>query len=210
MNRLIGLTLICLLAINLVKAQDYLIEEKSVSRVFQAEGMSKSEIMSKMESWYSNPETTPKDTIETLDLEKGFIRVRGEIKVLYKNIGTELYPKRSQMADVLEAKFRHTIEMDVEDNAYVVKYYLNEMVKEMYGREAEFLNCINFVEIDEEALEAYNRSMGKVLKMNFVFKKRREIFFDNSEVQFQEVSSYILNEAQVNMFAAYDALKVED
>jgi hypothetical protein len=210
MNRLIGLTLFCLLVINLVQAQDYLIEEKSVSRVFQAEGLSKSEIMSKMESWYSNPETTPKDTIETLDLEKGFIRVRGEIKVLYKNIGTELYPKRSQMADVLEAKFRHTIEMDVEDNAYVVKYYLNEMVKEMYGREAEFLNCINFVEIDEEALEAYNRSMGKVLKMNFVFKKRREIFFENSEGQFQEVSSYILNEAQVNMFAAYDALKVED
>jgi hypothetical protein len=100
--------------------------------------------------------------------------------------------------------------MDVEDNAYVVKYYLNEMVKEMYGWEAEFLNCINFLEIDEEALEAYNRSMGKVLKMNFVFKKRREIFFDNSEVQFQEVSSYILNEAQVNMFAAFDALKVED
>ena len=86
MNRLIGLTLFCLLVINLVQAQDYLIEEKSVSRVFQAEGLSKSEIMSKMESWYSNPETTPKDTIETLDLEKGFIRVRGEIKVLYKNI----------------------------------------------------------------------------------------------------------------------------
>lgn len=210
MNRLNFLILICLLAINLVQAQDYLIEEKSVSRVFQAEGMSKSEIMSKMESWYSNPETTPNDTIETLDPEKGFMRVRGEVKVLYKNIGTELYPKRSQMADVLEAKFKHTIEMDIEDNAYVVKYYLNEMVKEMYGREAEFLNCINFVEIDEEDLEAYNRSMGKVLKMNFVFKKRREIFFENSEGQFQEVSSFILNEAQVNMFAAYDALKVED
>lgn len=210
MNRLNGLILFCLLVINLIHAQDYLIEEKSVSRVFQAEGLSKSEIMSKMESWYSNPETSPNDTIETLDLEKGFMRVRGQIKVLYKNIGTELYPKRSQMADVLEAKFRHTLEMDIEDNAYVVKYYLNEMVKEMYGRETEFLNCINFVEIDKEALEKYNRSMEKVLKMNFVFKKRREIFFDNSEAQFQEVSSYILNEAQVNMFAAYDALKAKD
>ncbi len=210
MNRLNGLILFCLLVTNLLQSQDYLIEEKSVSRVFQAEGLSKSEIMSKLKSWYSNPESTPNDTIETLNLEKGFIRVRGEIKVLYKNIGTELYPKRSQMADVLEAKFRHTIEMDVEDNAYVVKYYLNEMVKEMYGRETEFLNCINFVEIDEDALEAYNRSMGKVLKMNFVFKKRREIFFDNSKSQFQEVSSFILNEAQVNMFAAYDALKTEN
>ena len=210
MNRLNALILFCLLVINLMQAQDYLIEEKSVSRVFQAEGLSKSEIMSRMESWYSNTERTPHDTIETLDLDKGFMRVKGEVKVLYKNIGTELYPKRSQMADVLEAKFKHTIEMDIEDNAYVVKYYLNEMVKEMYGREAEFFDCINFVEIDKEALDNYNHSMGKVLKMNFVFKKRREIFFDNSETQFQEVSSFILNEAQVNMFAAYDALKAED
>ncbi len=89
--------------------------------------------------------------------------------------------------------------MDILNN-----YTLIDMIKEMYGQEETFFNCINFVEIDDKALGEYNKSMEKVFKRNFVFKNKREIFFDNSKAQFQEVSTYILNDAQVNMFALHE------
>ena len=55
-------------------------------------------------------------------------------------------------------------------------------------------------QVTKDALEEYNKAMGKVFKRNFVFKNKREIFFANSKSQFEEVSSYVLNGAQVKMF----------
>jgi len=185
-------------------AQNDLVEEKSLTEVYEAAGISKPEIYLRINNWFAKDENAVNNEITVADSENGHIEVKGVVKVLFKNIGTDLYPKRSGMAEVLEAKFNYMMTIDIVENQYMVNYALIDMIKEMYGQEETFYNCVNFVEIDDEALEEYNKSMEKVFKRNFVFKNKREIFFDNSKAQFQEVSSYILNDAQVSMFALHE------
>ena len=185
-------------------AQNDLVEAKSLTEVYEADGISKSEIFLRINNWFSKEENVVNNEIAVADSKNGHMEVKGVVKVLFKNIGTDLYPKRSGMAEVLESKFNYIMIIDVVENQYMVNYTLIDMIKDMYGHEETFFNCVNFVEIDDKALEEYNKSMEKVFKRNFVFKNKREIFFDNSKAQFQEVSSYISNDAQVNMFALHE------
>ena len=183
-----------------------MIEGKSITEVYELNGISKTEAFSRINNWFALEENAVNDEIAVSNKEESHIEVKGITKVLFKNIGTELYPKRSGMAEVLEAKFNYLITIDIVENQYMVNYTLIDMIKEMYGQEETFFNCINFVEIDDQALEEYNKEMGKVFKRNFVFKNKREIFFENSRSQFEEVSSYVMNEAQVKMFNLHEAV----
>ena len=78
----------------------------------------------------------------------------------------------------------------------------------MYGRDDLFYDCIDFEEIDEQALAEYNKSMNKLLTMNAVFKKRRNIFKDNSRSQFEDASQNVLNSMTSNMGSLYSYLKL--
>ena len=191
---------------SLVHAQNSQIEEKSVSKKFSLNGLSPSLILSRAESWFENEDNGEKNVVETLSPEKRELIVKGETKVLYKNIGKELYPKRSGMAEVLDAYFGHIIEIHIDDDYYEITYTVTDMKKEMYGREEIFYKCVNFEEINEEDLETYNDDMNKLLKANLVFKKRREIFMENSKSQFEEVSNFLLNAGEVNIFSMNEAI----
>ena len=72
-----------------------------------------------------------------------------------------------------------------------------------------FFNCVNFESIEGEPLEEYNKAMDKLLKANLVFKKRREIFADNSKMQFEEVSTYLLNAGETSIFSLNEAILSE-
>lgn len=206
MKRISFFILLFVLFTGFTYAQNDLIEAKSITEVYELNGISKTDTFSRITNWFALEENAINDEIAVSNEKEGHIEVIGITKVLFKNIGTELYPKRSGMAEVLEAKFNYLITIDIVENQYMVNYTLVDMIKEMYGQEEPFFNCINFVEIDDEALEAYNKEMEKVFKRNFVFKKKREVFFENSRGQFEEVSSFVLNEAQVKMFNLNEAL----
>jgi len=132
--------------------------------------------------------------------------VEGKTTVLYKNMGKDLYPKRSGMAEVLEADFGNRISIQTENDSYSISYEVIDMKQEMYKKEELFYNCINFKGIDKEELDQYNKAMNKLLKANFVFKKRREIFIENSKSQFEEVNNYLLNEGEVTIYSINEAI----
>jgi hypothetical protein len=202
--RLSFLLILCLTSY--VHAQNSLIEEKSVSKTFELNDLSSSLILSRAESWFGNENNGEKNVIETLSSENKELVVKGETKVLYKNIGKELYPKRNGMAEVLDAYFGHLIEIKIDEASYTITYTVTDMKKEMYGKEDVFFECVNFKEINEEELQNYNDNMNKLLKANLVFKKRREIFTENSKLQFEEVSNFLLNEGEVNIFSINEAI----
>lgn len=204
------LFLLIILVAEFIHAQNDLIEAKSITEVYESIGISETDVFTRINNWFALEDNADNDKISFANREEGHIEVKGITKVLFKNIGTELYPKRSGMAEVLEAKFNYVITIDIVENQYMVNYSLIDMIKEMYGQEETFFNCINFVEIDDIALQEYNDAMEKVFKRNFVFKNKREVFFDNSKSQFEEVSSYILNEAQVKMFNLHQAVNSGD
>lgn len=197
-NSLFILVFVLLLGIQ-SKAQEYLIESKTVTIIYQEPGLSKDQIYTKALTWFSSQESTSVFTVETSFKEAGSIVVNEVNQVFYMNIGKLMYPSRSGMAELLSAEFEYRIEMTIEEESYLVVYTLTGMKKEMYGRDDLFLNCIDFEEIDETALEEYNKSMDKLLKMNAVFKKRRGIFLDNTKFQFEDVSQNILSGMTSNM-----------
>jgi len=189
-----------------LQGQNSQIGEKSVSKSFDLNGLSPALIFSRAESWFSDENNGGNNVIESSNTDNKELVVTGETKVLYKNIGKELYPKRSGMAEVLDANFGHIIEIKIEEDTYTITYSVTDMKKEMYGREEIFFQCVNFKEINESDLENYNDNMNKLLKANFVFKKRREIFMDNTKSQFEEVSNFLLSEGEVNIFSINEAI----
>ncbi len=190
-------------------AQDRVIGDKFISKKFATNGLSTSIILSRAETWFMNEDNADKNEVESVEVDKGLIKIKGETKVLYKNIGKELYPKRSAMAEVLEARFGHIMEVKVNQENYEIKYSVIDMKEEMYKKQDVFFECVNFEQIDEDDLLKYNKAMDKLLKANLVFKKRREVFAENSRSQFEEVSSFLLNEGEVNIFSLNEAITSE-
>lgn len=189
-----------------IQAQESQIEEKSISKHYASENLESALVLSKAEQWFSREENSEQFEIVSLDQKKGEMLVEGSTKVLYKNMGKELYPKRSGMAEVLEASFGNMIRIQTETGGYTITYEVIDMKQEMYKMEDLFFNCVDFKSIDQENLKEYNKAMNKLLKANLVFKKRREIFTENSKSQFEEVSNYLLNAGEVTIFSIHEGI----
>lgn len=197
--------ILILLFSTLCQAQKSQIEEKSISKHY-ASGMESKMILSKAEQWFTNEDNSEFYEIIHFDQNKGELIAEGSTNVLYKNIGKELYPKRSGMAEVLEAGFGNKIKIQTDNEGYMVTFEVIDMKKEMYKMEDLFFNCVNFKDIEEEDLMEYNDAMNKLLKANLVFKKRRNIFLENSRGQFEEVSSFLLNDGELKLFSVKEAV----
>ncbi len=189
-----------------IQAQESQIEEKSISKHYASENLESALVLSKAEQWFSREENSEQFEIVSLDQKKGEMLVEGSTKVLYKNMGKELYPKRSGMAEVLEASFGNMIRIQTETGGYTITYEVIDMKQEMYKMEDLFFSCVDFKSIDQENLKEYNKAMNKLLKANLVFKKRREIFTENSKSQFEEVSNYLLNAGEVTIFSIHEGI----
>ncbi len=190
----------------LIQAQESRIEEKSISKQYVTENLEPSLILSRAEQWFNSEENSEQFEIVSLDQNKGEMLVEGKTKVLYKNIGKELYPKRTGMAEVLEASFGNKITIQTENGGYSITYQVVDMKQEMYKMEDLFYDCVDFKSIDEEDLKQYNKAMNKLLKANLVFKKRRDIFAENSKSQFEEVSDYLLNAGEIMIYSIHEAV----
>ena len=193
-----------------IQAQESKIEEKSLSKYYESENIEPGLVLSRAEQWFSSEENSEQFEIISLDKNKGELLVEGSTKVLYKNMGKDLYPKRSGMAEVLEASFGNKIRIQTENEGYSVSYEVIDMKKEMYKKEDLFYNCVNFKGIDQEDLDKYNKAMNKLLKANVVFKKRREIFTENSKSQFEEVSNYLLNDGELTIYSIHEAISSDN
>jgi hypothetical protein len=191
-----------------LSAQEYLIEGKSATIVYQVPDRTKEQLFNDALVWFQDEERTSQYTVESSDLAAGTIAVNEVNQVFYKNIGKLMYPQRSGMAEMLSGDFSYHIDLVFEEGTYMVKYELTGMAKEMYGRDQLFYECIDFEEIDKDALKAYNKSMDKLLKMNVVLKKRRQIFEENSLSQFEDASQNVLNSMTANMGSLYSYLKL--
>lgn len=189
-----------------IQAQESQIEEKSISKHYASENLESALVLSRAEQWFGREENSEQFEIVSLDQKKGEMLVEGSTKVLYKNMGKELYPKRSGMAEVLEASFGNMIRIQTETGGYTITYEVIDMKQEMYKMEDLFFNCVDFKSIDQKNLKEYNKAMNKLLKANLVFKKRREIFTENSKSQFEEVSNYLLNAGEVTIFSIHEGI----
>lgn len=189
---------------NLSVAQEYAIEERTVTGIFPAGGRSADEITDLANAWILRQENNTSLNVASIEQRQGRIRVTGVNEAIYRNLGRIMYPNRSAMAEMLTGKFGYQMEIFPQDNAYTVVYSIVDMQEEHYGFDELFYECINFNELDPDAIASYNKSMERFLKGNVVFKKRRQLFAENSPNQFREASDHLRTTIQVAMDDLYE------
>ncbi len=90
MKRLRLLIVLIIVMTSFTYAQNDLVEAKSLTEVYEADGISKAEIYLRINNWFAKEENAVNNEITVADSENGHIEVNGVVKVLFKNIGTDL------------------------------------------------------------------------------------------------------------------------
>ena len=127
MFRIICFIILLFVFVPQVQAQEYLIEGKSATIVYEVPEKSKSELFQGALDWFEKEESASEYTVESSNPKAGIIKVSEINQVYYKNIGKLMYPKRSGMAEMLSGDFSYDIELVFEEGTYMVKYMLTGM-----------------------------------------------------------------------------------
>ena len=77
MKKLSVIVLLVVMFSGSIYAQESIIGDKSVSKKFARNGLSKSIILSRAETWFLNEDNTNKNKVESIDIEKGLLKING-------------------------------------------------------------------------------------------------------------------------------------
>jgi hypothetical protein len=191
--------LLLLLIPIITKAQEYKLEDKTVSSVFEVKEKTKAEIYASINKWVSINYNSAKNVVQMNDLESGTIIIKGINEVNYNNLMVEIL---SKVQEYSKNNFNHLIEINIKDNKFRIVYKITNMVIEDIGLNSLFLNCISFDGKNENAILAYNEKIEEVLKRGFfvnqgyyfVGKGKREQLKSLTKSFFEEVSNALVSD----------------
>ena len=191
-------------------AQEYKLEEKSVTGIFEANGKTKAELFSAINKWISVNYNSPKSVIELNDLESGTIIIEGITDGKY-NL-KPFRPKYKKDKYVI-IKFNHLIEINIEDNKLKIIYKITNLANIKHPQaQAECvkntLNCINFNGVDDNSIVTYNEFLEPILKGGLIGKEKREKYKSLSKPMFEELNSNLISTIKVTMEAMAKATTV--
>ena len=191
-------------------AQEYKLEEKSVTGIFEANGKTKAELFSAINKWISVNYNSPKSVIELNHLESGTIIIEGITDGKY-NL-KPFRPKYKKDKYVI-IKFNHLIEINIEDNKLKIIYKITNLANIKHPKaQAECvkntLNCINFNGVDDNSIVTYNEFLEPILKGGLIGKEKREKYKSLSKPMFEELNSNLISTIKVTMEAMAKATTV--
>ena len=134
-------------------AQEYELDEKTVTGIFEMEGKNKSAIFSAINKWISINYNSAKNVIQMNEKESGTIIIKGINQVVYKNTWKSLYPKNKYITEYSTTKFNHLIEINIKDNRYRVIYKITDIASEEAEFNDMFFKCISFNRINEKYID---------------------------------------------------------
>ena len=180
-------------------AQEYELDEKTVTGIFEMEGKNKSAIFSAINKWISINYNSAKNVIQMNEKESGTIIIKGINEVVYKNTWKFLYPKNKYITEYSTTKFNHLIEINIKDNRYRVIYKITDIASEEAEFNDMFFKCISFNRINEKYIDEYNEVIDGNLKKGMIGKKKRENFKSLTKPMFEELNSSILFDIKLTM-----------
>lgn len=191
-------------------AQEYKLEEKSVTGIFEANGKTKAELFSAINKWISVNYNSPESAIELNDAEGGNIIVKGSTEGKWN-----LKPFRPKLKKdkYIIVKFDHLIELNIEDNKLKIIYKITNLANIKHPKaQAECvkntLNCINFNGVDDNSIVTYNEFLEPILKGGLIGKEKREKYKSLSKPMFEELNSNLISTIKVTMEAMAKATTV--
>lgn len=194
-------------------AQEYKLEEKSVTGIFEANGKTKAELFSAINKWISINYNSPKSVIQLNDLESGSIIVNGVNSVFYKNNYKIIYPKNSSVEIYDELELKHSIELSIKDNKYRIIYKIIGLIPyeqqptnkiKWTKMETLTLDCINFNNPTEASILAYNIFLEDKLNVN---REKKELILSETKPMFDDLVANLLTQIKRNMAEIQMAIK---
>ena len=183
----------------ITNAQEYKLEEKTVTGVFEVKEKTKSEIFASINKWVSINYNSAKNVVQMNDLESGTIIIKGINEVIYKNSMKELYPNNKYVKEYERTKYNHLIEINIKDNRFRIIYKITDIASDDVGYNSLTFNCIGFDIINENAITEYNDKMEGLLKQGMIGKEKREKFRSLSKPMFEGLSNSIVTDIKSTM-----------
>jgi hypothetical protein len=183
----------------ITNAQEYKLEQKSVSGVFEIKEKTKAEIFASINKWISINYNSAKNVVQMNDLESGTIIIKGINEVIYKNSMKELYPNNKYLLEYTTTKFNHLIEINIKDNRFRIIYRITDIASEDGGYNYLILNLIAFDGINDNAITAYNDKMEPLLKMGLIGKEKREKYKSLTKPMFIVLNDNLVADIKLTM-----------
>ena len=187
-------------------AQEYKLEEKTVTGVFDVAGKSKSEIFSAISKWISINYNSGKSVTQLSDAEGGNIIVKGINETTVSNNARILYPNTKSIPDTSIMKFNHLIEINIKDNKYRIIYRIIDIYYE--PSEAAYLtaemikmnnDCINLIGVPDSTILLVSDFTDANLKKGLVGKEKREKYIQALKPMYDKLNSDIVNDMKTTM-----------
>ena len=191
--------LLILFVTTISNAQEYKLEDKTVTGVFEVNGTTKAESFASINKWVSINYNSAKNVVQMNDLESGTIIIKGINEVTYKNSMKELYPNNKYVEEYTKTKFNHLIEINTKDNKFRIIYKITDIATEDVGYNYLIFKCIGFDGINETAIIEYNDKIEGALKQGLIGKEKREKFKSLTKPMFEELSNSIVSDIKATM-----------
>ena len=180
-----------------INAQEFKIEEKTVTGVFENKEKTKSDLFALINKWISVNYNSAKNVIQMNDAESGTIIIKGINEISYKNPGKVLNPKLA--TEFTSIKFNHLIEINIKDNKYRIIYKLVNIATDDYGYNTLLFNCINLNGNRDVEVQKYLDEMEVNLKKGMIGKEKRERFSAEMKSSFDEINTNSVNDMKATM-----------
>ncbi len=185
-------------------AQEYKLEEKSVTGIFEANGKTKAELFSAINKWISVNYNSANSVIQLNNLESGTIIVKGINSIVNKSfIKSFLHPdlQKKTSFNTMTYNFSHLIEINIKDNKFRVKYLITKY--EDYESDNEIFKRINFEGVDNNTVENYNALADGLLETFMIDKKNKQAMRDAMKPMLNEMNSSLENDIKNTLQSIY-------
>lgn len=194
-------------------AQEYKIEDKVLTGVFEVQGKTKAQIYSAINKWISINYNSGKSVTQLSDGEAGNIVVKGINEVSYPNISKVIYPNMKSIQDISTMKLNHLIEINIRDNKFrivykIVEFYIDPAAAAYMTPEITKMtnDCINLNGISDAALLTYCDFMDSNLKKGLIGKEKRDKAKEATKPMYDELNTNLVTNMKTTMLSIQSAV----
>ena len=197
----------------LLNAQEYKIEDKALTGIFEVQGKTKGQIYSAINKWISINYNSGKSVTQLSDGEAGNIIVKGINEVSYPNISKIMYPNMKSMQDISIMKLNHLIEINIKDNKFriiykIVDFYIDPATAGYMTPEIIKMtnDCINLNGISDIALLTSTEFMDMNLKKGMIGKEKRDKVKEATKPMYDELNTNLVANMKTTMLSIQSAV----
>lgn len=193
--------------------QEYKIEGRTVTGIFEVKEKSKSDLFSELNKWVSINYKASKHVIQMNDKESGILIIKGTNEVQYENAWKSLYKKSEIIPKYSTLKISHLIEINVKDNKFRIIYKLtdiedlNNVFNNMVIENCP--NCIDFNKSNENSITDCNEFIDQYLKKGMLGENKRSEFISITDDMFELMNSTVVLDIKQIMTSIHKSLLSE-